>query len=155
MLRNVYFSFVYSHLQYGVSIWGHSAVKCINKIQVQQNNIVKLIRKPSVFKTELNPLYHQKLNLLNLCNIYALEILKLMSKYQNNSLPNCFNDFFALPSKLDSYPTRFATSDNYSTALGFPFFQIFNFMGNGKFSKNYPGIQGNFRDSNNSRDLRD
>ena len=39
-----------------------------------------------------------------------------MSKYQNSSLPNCFNDFFALPSKLHSYPTRFATGENYSIA---------------------------------------
>ena len=43
VLRNVYFSFVYSHLQYGVSTWGYSAAKYINKIQVQQNYIVKII----------------------------------------------------------------------------------------------------------------
>ena len=101
---------MYSHLQYGISAWGNSAARCINKIQVQQNFIVKIITKSSFFKTELNPLY-QKLKMLNLNNIYKLEILKFMGKYQNNSLPNCFNDFYALPSKLHSYPTRFATSD--------------------------------------------
>ena len=115
VLRNVYFSLVYSHLQYGISAWGNSAARYINKIQVQQNFIVKIITKSSFFKTELNPLY-QKLKMLNLNNIYKLEILKFMGKYQNNSLPNCFNDFYALPSKLHSYPTRFATSDNYSMA---------------------------------------
>ena len=91
VLRNVYFSIVHSHLQYGrlVSTWGHSAAKYINKIQVQQNHIVKIITKSSFFKTKLNLLY-QKLNLLNLSNIYKLEILKLMSKYQNNSLTTLF-----------------------------------------------------------------
>ena len=111
----MYLSLVYSHLQYGISAWGNSAARYINKIQVQQNFIVKIITKSSFFKTELNPLY-QKLKMLNLNNIYKLEILKFMGKYQNNSLPNCFNDFYALPSKLHSYPTRFATSDNYSMA---------------------------------------
>ena len=64
---------------------------------------------------KLTPLY-QTLNLLNLGNICKLKILKIVSKYQDNSLPNCFNDFFALLSKLHSYPTRFATGDNYSIA---------------------------------------
>ena len=100
VLRNVYFSIVYNlHLHYGIFIWEHSAAKYINKIQVQQNHIVKIITKSSFIRTKLNPLY-QKLNLLNLSNIYKSVILKLMGKYQNNSLPNCFNDAFALPSKL-------------------------------------------------------
>ena len=139
MLRNVYFSFVYSHLQYGVSTWGHFAAKYINKIQVQQNNIVKLIRKPSFFKTKLNPLYHQKLNLLNLGNIYQLEISKLMSKYQNNSLPNCSNDFFALPFKLHSHQTRFETSDNYFMALRFQLFPDFQLPVKREIFKKLPG----------------
>ena len=67
VLRNVYFSIVYSHLQYGISIWRHSAAKYINKIQVQQNHIVKIITKSSFIRTKLSPLY-QKLSLLNLNN---------------------------------------------------------------------------------------
>ena len=39
-----------------------------------------------------------------------------MSKYQNNSLPNCFTDFFALPSKLHSYPIGDTTGDNHAIA---------------------------------------
>ena len=41
----VYFSFVYLHLQYGVTTWGNSAAKYISKIQVQQNYIIKIISK--------------------------------------------------------------------------------------------------------------
>ena len=54
--RNMYFSIVYTHLQYNIYIWGHSAAKYINKIQVQQNHIVKIITKSSFIKTKLNPL---------------------------------------------------------------------------------------------------
>ena len=34
ILRNVYFSIAYSHLQYGITTWGNSAAKYVNKIQV-------------------------------------------------------------------------------------------------------------------------
>ena len=59
ILKCVYFSFVYSHLQYGVSTWGNSAAKYINKIQVQQNCIIKIISKVSFCKTKLLPLYNE------------------------------------------------------------------------------------------------
>ena len=54
-----------------------------------------------------------------------------MGKYQNNSLPNCFNDAFALPSKLHSYPTKFASGENYAIAR-------FNKSNSGR-SIRYPG----------------
>ena len=62
--------------------------------------------------TKLNPLY-QKLNLLKLNNVFKPEILKFMYNYQSKSLPKCFSDFFAVPSELHSYPTTFASGDNY------------------------------------------
>jgi len=41
LLGNVYYSFVYPYLNYGVTFWGNAASKHINKIEVQQNYIVK------------------------------------------------------------------------------------------------------------------
>ena len=37
-----------------------------------------------------------------------------MCNYQNKSLPKCFSEFFAVPSELLFYPTRFASGKNYS-----------------------------------------
>ena len=90
ILRNVYFSIAYSHLQYGITTRGNSAAKYVNKIQVQQNYIVKTITKTSFFKTKLSPLYDE-LKLLKLNNIYKLEVSKLMHKFKSKSLPICFN----------------------------------------------------------------
>ena len=53
ILRNVYSSFAYSHLQYGITTRGNSAPKCFNKIQVLQTYIVKIITKTSIFKQNL------------------------------------------------------------------------------------------------------
>ena len=37
-----------------------------------------------------------------------------MYKPKTKSLPICFNEYFVSPSKVHSYSTRFASSDNYS-----------------------------------------
>ena len=113
ILRNVYFSIAYSRLQYGITTWGNSAAKYVNKIQVQQNYIVKIITKTLFFKTKVSPLYDE-LKLLKLNKIYKLEISKLMYKFKFESLPICFNQYFVLPSETHSYSTRFVTGDNYS-----------------------------------------
>ena len=112
-MRKVYFSTAYSHLRYGIITWGNSAAKYVNKIQVQQNYIVKIITKTSFFKTKLSPVY-DKLKLLKLNNIYKLEVSKLMYKFISKSLPICFNEYFVLLSKVHFYSTRFVTGDNYS-----------------------------------------
>ena len=112
--RCVYFSFVYYHLQYCVSKWGNSTAKYINKIQVQQSYIIKIISKASrtyifiilqkitlskssFYKSKFLPLYNE-LKLLKLNNRFRLQVLKMMCKFKTNSLPKCFNDFFKIPS---------------------------------------------------------
>ena len=42
---------------------------------------------------------HQQLNLMNLCQIYKLEILKFIFKYKNKTLPNCFKTTLYLHQK--------------------------------------------------------
>ena len=110
ILRKVYFSIAYSHLQYGITKWGNSAATYVNKIQVQQNCIVKIITKTSFFKTKLSPLYDE-LKLLKLHNIYKLEVSKLMYKFKSKSLPICFNEYFLSSSEVHSYSTGLVTSD--------------------------------------------
>ena len=63
--------------------------KICNKIQIQQNYIVKIITKSSFFKIK-------KLSLWRLNNISKLEILKFIYNYLNKSLPKCFSDFSAM-----------------------------------------------------------
>ena len=114
ILRNVYFSIAFSYLQYGITTRGNFAAKYVNKIQVQQNHIVKIITKTSFFKIKLSSLYNE-LKLQKLNNIYKLKVLKLKCKFKSKSLSICFNEYFVLPSKVHSYSTRFFTGDNHSS----------------------------------------
>ena len=115
-LINNYYSLVYPHLYYGVISWGNTATKYTKTIQIQQNYIVKITNNSTSFKTKLMPIY-QQLHLMNLCQIYKLEILKFMFKYKNKTLPNCFKNYFISPSETHNYPTRFACDDNWSAAF--------------------------------------
>ena len=50
ILRNVYFGIVSSHLQYGITAWGNAAAKFIDKLQIQQNYIMKIMTGSSFFE---------------------------------------------------------------------------------------------------------
>ena len=85
----MYYSIVYPHLYCGVTSWGNTAAKYADRIQIEQNSIVKIITELPFIKTKISSLY-DKLNLLRLDDIYKLEVLKFMFSFKKNILPNCF-----------------------------------------------------------------
>ena len=113
ILKSVYFSLVYSYLQYSVMTWGNTTAKCLNKIQTQQNYLIKIITNAPWIKTKLSPLYEQ-LHLLNLSNIYQLKVLKFACKFKMKTLPKCFENYYQLASQVHIYSTRFAADENWS-----------------------------------------
>ena len=111
ILRNVYFGIVSSHLQYGITAWGNAAAKFIDKLQIQQNYIIKIMTGSSFFRTKLFPIYCE-LNLLKLSNIYILEVLKFVYKFRARLLPSSFADYFHSAPEIHNMPTRFSKSNN-------------------------------------------
>ena len=93
--------------------WGNTTAKCLNKIQTQQNYLIKLISNAPLIKTKLSLLYKQ-LHLLNLNNIYQVEVLKFARKFKMKTLPKCFKNYFQLASQVHIYSTRFAADENWS-----------------------------------------
>ena len=45
VLKKVYFSIAYSHLHYGIIVWGDATFKYLNKVKVQQKLIGKVMTK--------------------------------------------------------------------------------------------------------------
>ena len=109
----MYYSIVYTHLYYGVTSWGNTEAKYTDRIQIEQKSIVKIITKLPFIKTKISPLC-DKLNLLRLDDIYKLEVLKFMFSFKKKILPNCFKDYFTIPSEIHEYPTRFACDGNWA-----------------------------------------
>ena len=107
----LYYSFVYSCVNYGITTWGTADQNKKHKIEVKMNNIVRTITWNKKF-THVSHLY-QNLNLLKLNDIYKLELAKFMHKPYNNNLPIVFQNRFAKIEKIHTYVTRRTNKSNY------------------------------------------
>ena len=111
-LMSVYYSLVYSHLQYAIICWGNSSKTIEHKLQVKQNCIIKTLCIKFGTKTRLKPL-HEQLQVLNIDEIYKLEVAKFMAKVNLNKLPVfCSNQstIFRTLSSIHTYSTRSVSS---------------------------------------------
>ena len=107
----LYYSFVYSYVNYGITTWGTADQSKEHEIKVKMNNIVRTITWNKKF-THVSHLY-QNLNLLKLNDICKLELAKFMHKLYNNNLPIVFQNRFAKIEKIFTYVTRGANKSNY------------------------------------------
>jgi len=110
-LITVYYSLVFSHLQYGISSWGSASTYLLKTIKTTQNIIIRLINFSS-YRSNAEKLYAQ-LKILNLNDIYKLQIAKLMHKFKHVRLPSVFNYLFTKLDNIHSYNTREKTSQEY------------------------------------------
>ena len=71
MLKNIYYSLLYSHLVYSIQVWGSACIIEINKILVLQKRALRIITRNDTFPSVPGPLYptdplFYKLEILNL-----------------------------------------------------------------------------------------
>ena len=88
----IYFSLVYSHLQYVIGAWGSTTKTSLHRLNTLHNKIIKTISWSS-FRCHVTPLFSQ-LNLLKLEDMHQLEIAKLMHSFHSNRMPNTFDHLF-------------------------------------------------------------
>ena len=103
-LTSLYFSFVYSHLQFAIGAWGDVGITTLNQLNVLHKTIRAMIY--SSFRTKITPL-HKKLNLLKLDEIYSLELGKIMHKFHSGNLPDNFNHLFTLVNQVHSCKAQY------------------------------------------------
>ena len=83
---SVYYSLVYFHLQYAIICWGFSFKTIKHKLQVKQNRIIKTLCNKFGANSRLKP-FNEQLQVLNIDEIYKLEVAKFMAKVNLNKLP--------------------------------------------------------------------
>ena len=103
----LYYSFVYSILNYGIIVWGTATQNQLHEINVRMNNIVRTINWNKKF-SHVTHLY-KKLNYLKLNDIYHLELAKFMHKICYNKLPLLFQQRFNKIELVHSHQTRKVT----------------------------------------------
>ena len=114
-LVKLYYSFAYLHLKYGILAQDTAANSLLQKVQVVQNRIK--IEKIMDFKNltdciPMNTLY-KSLKILQLKDIFELEIAKFMYLFHHYKIPENFNSYFKTASHQHTHLTRSITNKNY------------------------------------------
>ena len=90
--------------------WGHARHEVLNPIRVMQNKIVKsMLFQP--IDSRIRPLL-ASLNLLNVNDIFKVEVAKHVHKFICNTLPDVFNEQYDLISTTRTIRTRAAGRSN-------------------------------------------
>ena len=115
-LKMIYFSLVYSHLQYAIGAWGSAIKTSLHRLNTIHNKIIKTISWSS-FRCHVTPAYSQ-LNLLKIEDIHQLEISKLMHNFHSNRMPNTFDRLFTAVHSVHTHEAR--SSANTSVTQSAP-----------------------------------
>ena len=114
--RQLYFSFIYSRISYGIEVYGNCTVKTLQKIQVLQNKLLKLIlRKDS--RTPTNDL-HQELHLLKVKDIQKMKILCFVNNCLLGSCAPSFNNYFVERDNVYNFRRSHLLAPRTRTELG-------------------------------------
>ena len=100
--RQIYFSFVYSHIKYAIEVYGACSENLMNKLQIIQNKLVKLLLKLD-WRTSTKYL-HKHLNILKVCDIYKVSLLEFVHACKYRETPPTFYTYFS--TAQTSYRTR-------------------------------------------------
>ena len=112
-LRQMYFSFIYPYLTYGITSWGSAYKTRLLKIKTKQNKSVRGMF--FAYSRDSAMPYLNLLGILTLENIYKFKVALFTHKIINNTtnIPNIFKGTLTLASEVHSYNTRFVSNINF------------------------------------------
>ena len=109
VLITVFHSLFLSHLNYGILCWGRSSKTVIEPLVTLTNKALRCINFCD--PREHVEQFLLKDHLLQVNEIFQMELAKFMYKYNNNSLPVCFNSYFTKVNDQHNYNTRASKSN--------------------------------------------
>ena len=104
-LRLLYYSMFYTHLTYGMVLWGNSMAESNqNKIMKLQKKAVRIVGKAK-YNAHTDPIF-ANLKLLKLKDVIELEIIKYMYQVTHRCLPDPLLNTFSVNADVHHYNTR-------------------------------------------------
>ena len=97
ILRNIYYAFIHSHINYAILNWGSAAPTNLEPVKVSMRKAVRLM----AFRdrdAHSEPLF-QQFNILNFDDSYRLEVAKFVHDISHNKLQQSFQSMFSLVKK--------------------------------------------------------
>ena len=111
MLKNIYYSLLYSHMVYAIQVWGSACISEINKILVLQKRALRIITYKDIFPSVPGPLHptdplFYKLGVLKVQDVFKLQVSKFIFNCLQLNTPTIFHNWFRLNYTIHNYNTR-------------------------------------------------
>ena len=106
-LKQLYYSFVYPYLIYGIEIWGNASNIHLDPINKLQKRCIRIITF-SHYLDSTNPLF-RKLEILNLKKIVIHRISLMMYKHSLNIVPKYISMMFQKNNEIHKHSQESAT----------------------------------------------
>ena len=91
-IKTIYYTMIYSRIKYGITTYGNDGSYKLNKIQVLQNQLLKVLLKKD-YRSPTDQL-HKSMDILKVNDIAEQEIVTFVHNYFRNKLPPVFNDYY-------------------------------------------------------------
>ena len=106
-IRNLYYSYVQSVIQYGILLWGPMAKKSsLKRIGIQQKKIIRIIGDAK-YNASTSPIF-KKFRILKLDDLIDLNLAKLAYNFSRHDLPLPILSLFNANTFSHRYFTRYA-----------------------------------------------
>ena len=112
-LINLYYTFAYPHLKYGVLAWGNADKALMQKITVMQNGIIRIINFKLLKDHVKMSVLYKAMNILQAPDMFKLEVGKFMHSFHHQTLPESFQSCFTPTNTSHKYVTRSVTNKHY------------------------------------------
>ena len=123
-LKTVYYSLVHSYIRYGIVIWGNASSSSLSSLYTANHKVLRIMTFAPFGNIDLNPIY-DFLQILNLDQIFSLELGKFLYKLHHNLLPTSIGNYFepdpyvnlhsyGLRSRTANVPTRIVSRTYYA-----------------------------------------
>ena len=116
ILVMLYYSLIFPFLIYGVPVWCLTFPSFLTPPSIIQKKAIRIIffSEP---RSHFEPLFKSH-KILNLNDVFKLQVLSFVYQWSHNLLPPCFSDYFKFSSSVHSYSTRQSCDGNlYVTSV--------------------------------------
>ena len=101
VMKNVYYSLIYSHIIYAIEVWGAAFKTELNKVLILQKRAIRLMTFNDGFPLIPGPLMptdpiFAELNFMKVGDIYKYQVSKFVFKSLDQTSPIQFHNWFIL-----------------------------------------------------------
>ena len=115
MLKNIYNSLIYSHLVYGIQVWGSACETELKPILILQKKAVRMMVKRDQYQSgslvHCDPIF-KELKLLKVKDIFKFHVAKFIYSALSFDTPSIFFDWFRTNHTVHNYNTISNTNIN-------------------------------------------